>query len=114
MSDEAFALLLIDNYLEKWKTRAGEEVTGRIEPVAGGAAAIATEGESTRRKQTKTAGKYMKKLKDSVSGVAGVPRASNSSIFLGTSKTQNMTSVPKYDLFLTRMYDLFHCTNLNK
>ncbi len=30
------------------------------------------------------------------------------------SKTQNMTSVPKYDLFLTRMYDLFHCTNLNK
>jgi hypothetical protein len=31
-----------------------------------------------------------------------------------TSKTQNMTSVPKYDLFLTRMYDLFHCTNLNK
>ncbi len=31
-----------------------------------------------------------------------------------SSKTQNMTSVPKYDLFLTCMYDLFHCTNLNK
>ena len=52
VDDEAFALLLIDNYLEKWITRAGEEV-------AAGAAAITTEGEKTRRKQTKTAGKYM-------------------------------------------------------
>jgi hypothetical protein len=58
VSDEAFALLLIDNYLEKWKTRAGEEDTARIEPVGAGAAATATEGENTRRKQTKTAGKY--------------------------------------------------------
>jgi len=59
VSDEAFALLLIDNYLEKWKTRAGEEVAARIDSVAGGAAAITTEGEEiTRRKQTKTAGKY--------------------------------------------------------
>ncbi|KAI2495179.1 hypothetical protein MHU86_19364 [Fragilaria crotonensis] len=38
---------------------AGEEVAARIDSVAGGAAAIATEGEEiTRRKQTKTAGKY--------------------------------------------------------
>jgi hypothetical protein len=59
VSDEAFALLLIDNYLEKWKTRAGEEVAARIDSVAGGAAAATTEGEeTTRRKQTKTAGKY--------------------------------------------------------
>ena len=59
VSDEAFALLLIDNYLEKWKTRAGEEVAARIDSVAGGAAAITAEGEEiTRRKQTKTAGKY--------------------------------------------------------
>ena len=46
VSDEAFVLLLIDNYLEKWKTRAGEEV------------AAGAEGENTRRKQNKTAGKY--------------------------------------------------------
>ena len=62
VSDEAFALLLIDNYLEKWKTRAGEEVAARIDSVAGGAAAITAEGkEITRRKQTKTAGKYTAK-----------------------------------------------------
>jgi hypothetical protein len=62
VSDEAFALLLIDNYLEKWKTRAGEEVAARIDSVAGGAAAITAEGEEiTRRKQTKTAGKYTAK-----------------------------------------------------
>ncbi len=29
-SDEAFALLLIDDYLVKCKTRAAEEVTARI------------------------------------------------------------------------------------
>jgi hypothetical protein len=56
--DEAFALLLIDNYLEKWKTRAGEEDTARIEPAGAGAAATTTEGENTGTKQTKTAGKY--------------------------------------------------------
>ncbi len=46
VSDEAFALLLIDNYLEKWRTRADEEGTVRIGPVGGGAA------------ETKTAVKY--------------------------------------------------------
>ena len=30
-----------------------------------------------------------------------------------TSKVQNITSVPKYDLF-SRMYVLFYCTYLNK
>jgi len=63
VSDEAFALLLIDNYLEKWKTRADEEDTARIEPVGDGAARITTEGENTRKKQTKTAGKYTGKAK---------------------------------------------------
>jgi hypothetical protein len=58
VSDEAFALLLIDNYLVKWRTRADEEDTARIGPVGGGAAAITTEGDNTRRKQTKTAGEY--------------------------------------------------------
>jgi hypothetical protein len=58
VSDEAFALLLIDNYLEKWKTRADEEDSARIEPVGDGTAAITTEGENTRGKQTKTAGKF--------------------------------------------------------
>jgi hypothetical protein len=58
VSDEAFALLLIDNYLVKWRTRADEEDTARIGSVGDGAAAITTEGENTRRKQTKTAGKY--------------------------------------------------------
>ena len=58
MSDEAFALLLIDNYLVKWRTKADEEDTARIGPIGGGTAAISTEGENTRRKQTKTAGKY--------------------------------------------------------
>ena len=58
VSDEAFALLLIDNYLEKWRTRADEEDTARIGSVGDGTAAITTEGENTRRKQTKTAGKY--------------------------------------------------------
>jgi hypothetical protein len=33
VSDEAFALLLIDNYLEKWKTRADEEEAVRVGPV---------------------------------------------------------------------------------
>ncbi len=64
MSDEAFALRLIDNYLEKWRTRADEEDTAHKRgPVGDGAAAITTEGESTRRKQTKTAGKYTGKAK---------------------------------------------------
>jgi len=58
VSDETFALLLIDNYLVKWRTRADEEDTARIGSVGDGAAAITTEGENTRRKQTKTAGKY--------------------------------------------------------
>ena len=57
-SDEVFALLLIDNYLVKWKTRAGEENAARIELVGDGAAAITTEGENIRRNQTKTAGIY--------------------------------------------------------
>jgi hypothetical protein len=48
----------IDNYLVKWKTRTDEEDIARIGPVGDGAAAITTEGENTRRKQTKTAGKY--------------------------------------------------------
>ncbi len=64
VSDEAFALLLlIDNYLEKWKTGADEEDTARIEPVGDGAAAITTEGENTRKKQTTTAWKYTRKAK---------------------------------------------------
>ncbi len=46
MSDEAFALLLIDNYLVKWRTRADEEDAVRIGPVGGGVA------------ETKTAVKY--------------------------------------------------------
>jgi len=58
VSDEAFALLLIDNYLEKWKTRADEEEAIRVRPVGDGAAAMTTGGENTIRKQTKTAGKY--------------------------------------------------------
>jgi hypothetical protein len=57
MSDEAFALLLIDNYFVKWKSRADEEDTARIGPAGDGAAAITTEGENTRRKQTEAAGK---------------------------------------------------------
>jgi len=57
-SNEAFALLLIDNYLVNWKTRAGGEDAARIEPVGDGAAEITTEGENIRRNQTKTAGKY--------------------------------------------------------
>ncbi len=62
MSDEAFALLLIDNFLvTKWKTRADEDDATRIGPVGDGAAAITTEGENTRRKQTNTAGKYTRK-----------------------------------------------------
>ena len=43
-----------------------------------------------------------------------ISSARDSEIRHVTSKTQNITSVPKYDLFLTRMDDLFHCTNLNK
>ncbi len=57
-SNEAFASLLIDNYLVNWKTRAGGEDAARIEPVGDGAAEITTEGENIRRNQTKTAGKY--------------------------------------------------------
>jgi hypothetical protein len=30
-----------------------------------------------------------------------------------TSKMQNITAVPEYDLF-SHIYDLFYCTNLNK
>ena len=63
VSDEAFALLLIDNYLEKWKIRAAEEDAENIELVGDGAAAISTEGENARRKQTKTPGKYTGKAK---------------------------------------------------
>jgi hypothetical protein len=63
VSDEAFALLLIDNYLEKWKIRAAEEDAENIELVGDGAAAITTEGENARRKQTKTPGKYTGKAK---------------------------------------------------
>lgn len=80
VSDEAFALLLIDNYLEKWKTRADEEDAARIEPVGDGAVAITIEGENTRGKQKKQPVNTLEKHKDSVSGVAGVPRASNSPI----------------------------------
>ena len=47
----------------KWRTRADEEDTARIGSVGDGAAAITTEGENTRRKQTKTAGKYTGKAK---------------------------------------------------
>jgi hypothetical protein len=57
-SNEAFASLLIDNYLVNWKTRAGGEDAARIEPVGDGTAEITTEGENIRRNQTKTAGKY--------------------------------------------------------
>ena len=46
----SFALLLIDNYLEKWKARADEEDAARIKPVGDGAVAITTEGE--RQKET--------------------------------------------------------------
>ena len=63
VSDEAFALLLIDNYLEKWKTRAAEEDAENIELAGDGAAAINTEGENVGRKQTKTPGKYTGKAK---------------------------------------------------
>jgi hypothetical protein len=56
VSDEAFALLLID--LLTWRTMADEDNTARTGPVGDGAAAITTEGENTRREQTKTAGKY--------------------------------------------------------
>jgi hypothetical protein len=49
--------------LEKWKTRADEEAAARIWPVGDDAAAITTEGENTRRKQTKTAGKYTGKAR---------------------------------------------------
>ena len=88
VSDEAFALLLIDNYLEKWRTRADEEDSDRIEPVGNGtaaaariepvgngaaaasiepvgdgAAALTNEGVNTRKKQTKTPGKYTGKAK---------------------------------------------------
>jgi hypothetical protein len=80
VSDETFALLLIDNYLVKWRTRADEEDTARIGPEEGGAAAITTESENTRRKQTKHPVNKLEKRKDSVSGVAGVLRALNSSI----------------------------------
>ena len=53
MSDEAFALIFIDNYLEKWKTRADEEEAVRVVPVGDGAAAITTGGENTIRKKNK-------------------------------------------------------------
>ena len=49
VSDEAFGLLLIDNYSEKWRKRATE-----ITPI---------EGEDPGRKRTKTAGKYTGKAK---------------------------------------------------
>ena len=58
MKDEAFALLLIDNYLVKWRTMADKEDRACTGPVGGGAAAITNEGENIRWKQTKTAGKY--------------------------------------------------------
>jgi hypothetical protein len=62
VSDEAFALLLLDNYLEKWKIRADEADAARIEPVGDGAAGMTTaEGENARRKLIKTAGKYTAK-----------------------------------------------------
>jgi hypothetical protein len=63
VSDEAFALLLIDNYLEKWKIRADEGDAENIEVEGDGAAAITTEGQSAGRKQTKTPGKYTGKAK---------------------------------------------------
>jgi hypothetical protein len=66
--------------LEKWKTRADEEDAARIEPVGDGAVAITIEGENTRGKQKKQPVNTLEKHKDSVSGVAGVPRASNSPI----------------------------------
>ncbi len=81
MSDEAFALIFIDNYLEKWKTRADEEEAVRVVPVGDGAAAITTGGENTiRKKKQKQPVNTLEIRKDSVSGVAGVLRASNSSI----------------------------------
>ena len=67
VSDEAFGLFLIDNYWEKWRKRATE-----ITPI---------KGEDLGRKRSKTAGNTLERQKDSVSGVAGVPRASVSSIF---------------------------------
>ena len=46
-SDETFALLLlIYNYLVKWKTRAGEDGNASIDPEGHGAAAIFTEGQN--------------------------------------------------------------------
>jgi hypothetical protein len=61
VSDEAFALILINNFLVKWKPRAEEEVAAFIGPV-GDVAAATTEGENNRRKQTKTASKYNGKV----------------------------------------------------
>jgi hypothetical protein len=80
VSDEAFALILIKNFLVKWKPGADEEVAAFIGPV-GDVAAATTEGENkNRRKQTKKPVNALEKCKDSVHGVAGVLRASNSSI----------------------------------
>lgn len=59
VSDEAFGLLLIDNYMEKWRKRATEDEAARIKPVGDSA----TAGEDPGGKRTKTAGKYTGKAK---------------------------------------------------
>jgi len=77
-SDEAFGLLLIDNYLEKWKTTlASEEETTSVEPVNN---SNTTEGEVTggqkkKEKAKRLPGKYTEKKKTGTCKFSGWSRA---------------------------------------
>jgi hypothetical protein len=59
-SDEAFALLLIDNHLEKWKTSAAAG-TGLVDENNPTEANEADDGQKKATKKTRQAGKYTKK-----------------------------------------------------
>ena len=73
-SDKAFGLLLIDNYLEKWKTTlASEEETTSVEPVnnSNTTEAEATGGQKKKEKAKRLPGKYYEKRKLEPASSAG-------------------------------------------